>query len=169
MVAVPFGILFAGFAFTIFTIPFAGVDLLIDAVGFLLIFNGLLPLRKLHSAFFAAVPVSICLVILASLQLFSSSAILFGLHQVAEAALLVTLVWGLRALLHQSHRAVTAVFSVIIPVATAITGLLQLPGIFHFWQQPILLPKLIFGLQLMLLSLLFLLCIRPPTVKPATR
>lgn len=84
------GILLAGFVFIFFIIPFMGIDLLIDAVGFLLLFNGARALQKIGRAeaegllpgtntgllppasfgFGAAQPLAIILVGLSAVQLF---------------------------------------------------------------------------------------------------
>lgn len=60
----------AGFVFVFFALPFAGVDLLIDAVGFLLVWNGLAALQKLDKAYGAAPVVCLMLVAVSAAQLF---------------------------------------------------------------------------------------------------
>lgn len=64
------GLMAAGFVFVFFSIPVAGVDILIDAVGFLLVFNGLRPLAKLHPHFRFSPAVSLFLVVVTAAQLF---------------------------------------------------------------------------------------------------
>lgn len=68
------GIMLAGFVFVFFALPFAGVDLLIDAVGFLLVWNGLAALQKLDKTFGAAPLVCLALVAVAAAQLFFEGA-----------------------------------------------------------------------------------------------
>lgn len=67
-----FGILLVGFVFVCFQIQLFGIDLLIDAVGFSLIFNGIRPLRKTMGGFLYADLVCLALVLVTALQLFIS-------------------------------------------------------------------------------------------------
>lgn len=68
-------IMLAGAVFIFFSLPLYGVDLLIDAVGFLLLFNGLRPYARLYPAFGPAPAVSLGLVAVAALSLFIGGAV----------------------------------------------------------------------------------------------
>lgn len=61
-----------GFVFIYFTVPVAGVDLLIDAVGYLLIFNGAWAFRLTNISFKIGALTALGLVPVAALQLFIS-------------------------------------------------------------------------------------------------
>ncbi|MDL2324229.1 hypothetical protein LJC61_03635 [Ruminococcaceae bacterium OttesenSCG-928-A16] len=63
-------IVLVGFAFAFFTLPFAGVDILIDAVGFLLVWNGVRALQKKDAVYRFAAPCSLVLVAIAAAQVF---------------------------------------------------------------------------------------------------
>ncbi len=85
-------ILVIGYVFVFFSIPFLGVDILIDAVGFLLLFNGYRAFRLLDKSFKGAASVSLALVVVAALQLFVSGTaalILLVLRQIGMALLYV--------------------------------------------------------------------------------
>ena len=91
-------ILLAGFVFIYFTLPFSGIDLLIDAVGFLLIRNGLRGLQKTGVTLGPAVSICLVLVAIAAGQLFVGGifiVILAVLRAMAEASLLFFLMQGL--------------------------------------------------------------------------
>lgn len=72
------GIILFGLAFTFFSIFFAGIDILIDAVGFLFVFNGTWALRKKVPLFAKAACLSLVLVVVSSAQLFAFSALATG-------------------------------------------------------------------------------------------
>ncbi len=91
-------ILLAGFVFIYFTLPFSGIDLLIDAVGFLLLWNGLRGLQKAGVNTGLAAPLCLLLVLVASGQLFVGGAfytVLTVLRSLAEAVLLFFILQGL--------------------------------------------------------------------------
>lgn len=68
-----FGIMLVGLLLVAFRIPFMGMDLLIDAVGYLLVCNGLWALHKVQRLYPAWLPgVCLPLVLAAALQLFFS-------------------------------------------------------------------------------------------------
>lgn len=83
-----FGLLFANV-----TLLFSGIDLLIDAVGFLLVWNGIVALQKVDPVYGKSSITSMVLVVLAVAQLFFTDAqstifmILFLLRIVAEGIL----------------------------------------------------------------------------------
>lgn len=92
----------AGFVFMYATLPFMGMDLLIDAVGFLLMFNGLNALRKLEPACGFALPgfIALAMVVPAAVQLFASGGVLAvaGWVRLAGETLLYVLVFRALAL-----------------------------------------------------------------------
>lgn len=63
-------ILIIGLGFAFFRLPFAGVDLLIDAVGWLLAWNALRPLARKENTFGISAPLCLALVAVSALQLF---------------------------------------------------------------------------------------------------
>lgn len=65
-------LMLVGLVFAFFTLPFSGIDLLIDAVGFLIVWNSLRALRLTSSAFATAAWLCLGLVGLSAAQLFSS-------------------------------------------------------------------------------------------------
>ena len=90
-----FLILLAGVIFVYFSIPFMGIDLLIDAVGFSLLFNAIRPLRKTRQGFAIADSLCLGLVLVSALQL-----LFFGIPSIVLAslrALLETLVFCMLA------------------------------------------------------------------------
>lgn len=133
-------ILLAGFVFAFFQLPFAGIDLLLDPVGFLLVFNGANGLRKLAGAegrgFGPACGVALALVALTAVQLFAGGAVadvLPALRGGLEAALFYLLYRGFAALLEGSGRpggavAVTVALwvSMAVAAARAVVGVLRL-------------------------------------------
>lgn len=103
---IPLGVLFAGYLFVLFAIPAFGIDLLIDAVGYLIIFNALRFLSKLYPKFAPAVPVSLVLTLAAAahlvLQMYGTTLALFiWLLPLLDAVLLALL---LRGFAHMFHR-----------------------------------------------------------------
>lgn len=65
------GIILAGYIFAVFRVSFGGVDLLIDAVGYLLVFNGAKALRKRNGKFAGAPVMALGLVVVAAIQMFA--------------------------------------------------------------------------------------------------
>lgn len=88
MFKVPVALLIAGLCFTFFSLTMMGVDLLIDAVGFLFIFNGLLHLRRKWTGFWAGPLCSILLVGISSLQLFLPAWTLVGVLRLVLTSIL---------------------------------------------------------------------------------
>lgn len=70
MLKIPAILLLVGFVFVFFDLPFMGVDLLIDAVGWLIVFNGVRVFRHLWPAFGPIRVCSLALVGLGALALF---------------------------------------------------------------------------------------------------
>jgi hypothetical protein len=96
MLPAAIGLMLAGFGFIFFTVTAGDLDILIDAVGFLLIFNGVLALRKTHKKLFGgACLLCLPLVAVACLQLFfifgTAPLLLLGLRAVLEALLYLLL------------------------------------------------------------------------------
>lgn len=90
-------ILLAGFVFTSFAVEAAGIDLLIDSVGFLLAFNGMRGLARAQPGFAPGGAVCLGLVAVSALQLFCSGAVLAALsvaRALGEAALYLLLLRG---------------------------------------------------------------------------
>lgn len=124
-------IMLAGFAFTFFSIPAAGIDLLIDAVGFLLVFNSLRPLKKLWPAFGPSPWVCLFLVAVSALQLFFTgevSLVLTVLRAAGECLLFVFLARGLfamaRVTAHARLAPAVAACAALNAVGAAFSGLL---------------------------------------------
>jgi hypothetical protein len=95
------GIILAGCVFITFALYFAGIDLLIDAVGFLLILNGAHTLTKYGDRFGPCVPLCLGLVVVAALHLFFGGAagLVIGLARACgESALFLLLAHGLALL-----------------------------------------------------------------------
>ena len=101
-------IMLAGFIFTFFSLPFFGIDLFIDAVGFSLIFNAARALKSWQASFGKAAIAAMALVPLSALQLFFTAAplalALALLRAAGEAALFYFLAFGFYALLDASKR-----------------------------------------------------------------
>lgn len=97
-------IMTAGFLFLLDTasITVAGIDLLLDPVGFLLIFNAVRPLKKYGDRFGPCIPLSLALVALSAVQLFLTAglaaAVVAALRYAGQGALLLCLALGLAAL-----------------------------------------------------------------------
>lgn len=90
-------LILVGLLFTTLTLPFSGIDLLLDPVGFLLIFNGARPLAKYGDRFGPCVPLSILLIAASAVQLFLTGTplVVAGLlRALAEAALYLLLLRG---------------------------------------------------------------------------
>lgn len=86
-------IILLGLLFANFTLLFSGIDLLIDAVGFLLIWNGVSALQKVDPVYGKSGVISIALVVISIAQLFLTNTqsiifmILFLLRICAEGIL----------------------------------------------------------------------------------
>lgn len=135
------GILLVGYVFVIFALPAFGIDLLIDAVGFLLIFNAARALRRTEPAFAFAPWVALALVVVSALQLFLSGAALVALailRGLGEGLLLGLLARGFGRMLAAEGKpraAVLARAGLLLCAAAALGwgvytcwGLLRLPA-----------------------------------------
>lgn len=101
------GLVAVGLGFAFFAIDFMGVDLLIDAVGFLIAYNGLRVLKKLCPGFAGSDILCIGLVALAALQLFLGGTALWVagiLRPLAECALFALMLRGFAQLLPRGRR-----------------------------------------------------------------
>lgn len=104
MYKVPVALILAGFLVVFLSLPLLGTDLLIDAVGFLLIFNGLLPLQKQTHLFALAPATSLALVIVASAQLFAGgwfAGLLAILRFILQTALYIQMLRGFALMARQ--------------------------------------------------------------------
>lgn len=155
------GILLAGFVFIFFRVPVLGIDILIDAVGFLLLFNGARALQKMERAeaalcapdlftppafaFGAAQPIAIALVALSAAQLFAGAVTGLGsgggivgiARGVLEILLFACLLRGLLPLLKRQGR---RALGWALPAALALdmaASLLSVVGIFVLAAQPL--------------------------------
>lgn len=130
------GIILAGFVFVFFALPFAGIDLLIDAVGFLLIFNGVRPLARLNRAFRPCPALSLGLTAVAALQLFTAgwAALCLGLLRAAgQAALCLLLGHGFCALSLPNSRPLARFTQVAFTLAALVAAL---GGVFQLFTLP---------------------------------
>lgn len=99
-------LLLAGAVFTVFTVPFAGIDLFIDAVGFLLMFNALRALRLLEPGFGPGAFLCLVLVPVAALQLFLggvAGAALWLLRGLAAGVLCLLMARGFGCMLEKEY------------------------------------------------------------------
>lgn len=109
MLPAAIGLLLAGFGFTFFSVTVGDLDILIDAVGFLLVFNGVGALRKANKGLFGGTaPVCLLLVVVACLQLFlpfgAMRVILLEARAALEAILYLLLARSMgRALQENQH------------------------------------------------------------------
>lgn len=128
-------VMLAGFLFTTLSIRAAGIDLLIDAVGFLLIFNAARWLAKLGDRFTPCIPLCLGLLAVAALQLFlqgTALAVLGAVRAAGEAALYLLLWRGFASAPDMGgtpgrRAALAAVFGANA-LAAAAAGLLALTG-----------------------------------------
>ncbi|NLW79961.1 MAG: hypothetical protein GXY32_11225 [Ruminococcaceae bacterium] len=91
-------IMLVGFVFVFFSIPLAGVDLLIDAVGFLLVFNGARPLEKTMPGFGKASWCAIALTVVSAAQLFLGGTVYLVLSLLRAAGEVLLFLWLMRGL-----------------------------------------------------------------------
>ncbi len=90
-------IMMVGFLFAYFSLEVAGIDLLIDAVGFLLVWNGVRVLARQENGFGFSGPVCLALVGICALQLFFDGTVgqvLAVLRAVAEVVLYAMMLRG---------------------------------------------------------------------------
>lgn len=131
------GILLAGFVFIFFQLEFAGVDLLIDAVGFLLIFNSAHALRKIEGRdtegklFGYPVPFAVALIVVSGVFLFAGgvfATILTVLRGVLEIGLFVSLQVAFLVLLRRRAQNLLAYLSSTALLLSAAVSLLGIPA-----------------------------------------
>lgn len=129
-----------GFVFAFLTVPFAGIDLLIDAVGYLLVFNGLHGLVKLHGtgALRAARAVAAILIAVCAVQLFFTGTVAGALalvRHLAEAILFGCMAPGFYRVLKNQQQpggavacAIALGLCVLAALAAAVIDLFTLAG-----------------------------------------
>lgn len=158
---IPFIIMAIGFAFTYYSIPFMGIDLLIDAVGYLFIFNGLWVFRLQGTRYTLGALCAFALVIIAAFPLlFSSfaSQLFILLRYAFDFILLVLLAFCfVPSLVAQGRRQLLVlcliVFALNALVAPALSGgLFPLSRSIVEWMPPVI--HAIFILMLLGLALL---------------
>lgn len=100
-------ILLAGFVFVFYSLEFMGVDLLIDAVGWLMVWNGVRALHKRDGVFRLSVIFSLMLVPISALQLFFTGPVVFllwALRYACELLFYFTMMQGFCRLLCTENR-----------------------------------------------------------------
>lgn len=132
------GILLIGFVFIFFRLDFAGVDLLIDAVGFLLIFNGANALRRIEGKdgngklFGCAVPLSVAMVATSAIQLFAGgtfATIVSVVQGLLGILLFVVFQVAFLVLLKHRNQNLLALLTSIALLFTAAVYLLGIPAL----------------------------------------
>lgn len=91
------GLIAAGFVFAYFSLPLFGIDLLLDPVGYVLVFNGLRVFQKRGRAFGVAVFWCLGLVALSAAQLFvggAAAGVLQPLRTAADLVLFLLMIGG---------------------------------------------------------------------------
>lgn len=149
-------IMLVGFVFAFFSVRLAGVDLLIDAVGFLLVFNGVRPLQKSLPGFGQSSWCALALVLVSALQLFLGgfALLILGLLRSAlEVALYLMLMGGFSRLLQAEGRGRA------LPLWRAAALLCALAAVFSALLLFVTLPALAATLVLALLHLPLLLAL----------
>ena len=115
------GILLAGFVFALFSFTVFGIDILLDAVGWLLVFNGVRPLERPEGGIGVRASLCLGLVVVSAVQLFFTGGavalLLLGTRAALEVALFLLLISLFRNLLASYGRA---------RLAAVLTGLLAL-------------------------------------------
>lgn len=162
MTAIIMGIMLVGFSFTFFALPFAGIDLLIDAVGYLLIFNAVRPLRKLYPAFKGSVSTSLLLVVVSSLELFFPWGPLYAIRAMADAFLLLCLARGFyRLFCQQDKLAVGRVIATVLGLNAAASLGAALANVMGLPQAGLLQGACALAHWMLIFTLLVLL-VKPP-------
>lgn len=131
MYKTPTVLVLVGFAVVYFTIPFLGIDILIDAVGFLLVFNGLLALKRQQRLFLFAPQCSMVLVVAAAAQLFASGWLLMALgicRVIAECVLYWQMMRGFKGLAVGAGVAVLAKTAYVVLGLCVVSSCFGLPG-----------------------------------------
>lgn len=158
-------IMLVGFVFVFFSIPLAGIDLLIDAVGFLLIFNGVRPLEKTLPGFGKASWCAILLTVLAAVQLFFGGTVYLVLSLLRAAGEVLLFLWMMRGfarMLQSENRArlaqlTYAAFALNIAASALVAVML-------FVTLPTLAMAIVLAaVHLLLLALLVRLALLPAT------
>lgn len=168
-------VIFSGFCFAYLTIPFAGIDLLIDAVGFLVVFNGLRFLGKLYQPHFRGGKLaSLVLVVVSALQLFLKEGLAAGTLAYVRAGMEVLLYFYLLlafwAVLGQIGRPrLRGALAAVLGLAIAATGLAA-AGRFGGGALETITGWVLFGCQLLVLAgLLGLALLRWPVPQAAAK
>lgn len=152
-------LVFSGLIFAFFSLPFAGTDLLIDAVGFLLVWNGVRALQKKDAVYGFAAACSLVLVGVAVLQLFLTSMggwVLAGLRLAAEGLLCWQLFAGfarLGAKWRGVKASVVAYSALGVCLAGIAAGLVQCPLLFLGWAVHPALSALVWAAKTAALAL----------------
>lgn len=137
-----------GFAFITVWLPSMGIDLLIDAVGYLLVWNGLRALQARDKVYGFAPYVALALVGITTAQLMVRGTmipVLSLVRPLAEALLFWQLFWGLRRIARAEQRrslpglylatVVVGVLSCLLDIITALlfftVWALELPAYFN--------------------------------------
>lgn len=89
-------IMLVGFVFVFFSVEFRGIDLLIDAVGFLAIFNAVRPFEKTMPGFGKSTWCAIALTVLAAGQLFFGGTVYLVLSLLRAAGEILLFLWLMR-------------------------------------------------------------------------
>lgn len=158
------GVMLAGFVFTFFALPAAGIDLLIDAVGFLFIFNAARALRGSGAAFGHAAACSVVLVAVAALQLLAGNglaSVLGPVRAVGDAVLFVLLARGFGRLLAagaQRRLAAPARAVFLFAAGAAVAGA-ALPALLP--AAAVFCGIVVLVSHIFILALLFFACILP--------
>ena len=121
------GILLVGFVFALFTLTFFGIDILLDAVGWLLVFNGVRPLERPKGGIGVRASLCLGLVVVSAAQLFLTGGVvallLLGARAALEAALFLLLISLFRNLLASYGRARLAVVFAGVLALSAVASL----------------------------------------------
>lgn len=86
-------IIIAGLVFVYFNIPFAGTDILIDAVGWLVVWNAVRALQKIDKVYYFAPQAAFALIIVSAFEMFASG----GMLRIAviSASILELVFWAM--------------------------------------------------------------------------
>lgn len=152
-------ILLVGFIFVSFSVPFMGIDLLLDPVGWLLVWNALRALRLKDRVIGASVPVALVLVPVSALQLFLAtgtlSLVLALLQAGLEAALFLLMLRGFDALLTQQGAKGDRLFAGIVLGLNVTSALVPLCPLFFTGPSVVMAANLwLVAVRLLLLGLL---------------
>lgn len=112
-------LILAGLVFAFFSLPFEGIDLLIDAVGFLLVWNGVRALQKQTGQFAFGPVCSGALVVVCAAALFVPAGLAANLllltRGVLEAALILFLMLGFGRLAKEAAQTLDAALAKVAP------------------------------------------------------